>query len=402
MADDDDGGDDRIIPFPDIKGLGEWEADDVLPSPRAWLLGNSFCRCFLSSLIGDGGVGKTAVRYLQALAMATGRPLTGEHVFQRCRVLIVSLEDDADELRRRIMAACLHYNIRRAELAGWLYLAAPGGDAGKLLTINRQGSLEVGVLTAQLEAVIRKRRIDVVMLDPFVKAHSIQENDNSAMDRAVQLLSDMGARHNISIDIPHHVSKGLAEPGNAQRGRGSSSFVDALRLAYTLSPMSSDEAKMFSIPDDQRRSFIRLDKAKLNLARMTGSAQWFKLVSVRLGNGTEHYPNGDEVQTVETWLPPETWGGLSEEVLNSILDAIEQGLPDGSRYSAGPNAAASRAAWQVVTKVAPHKSEQQAREIVRTWLASGLLVEIAYRNPATRKEAKGLRVDGTKRPGTLL
>jgi hypothetical protein len=86
-------------------GLGEWNAalDIDPPPPRGWLLGNTFCRKFLSSLIGAGGSGKTALRYAQALALATGRSdITGEQVFERCRVLIVSLEDDADELRRRI------------------------------------------------------------------------------------------------------------------------------------------------------------------------------------------------------------------------------------------------------------------------------------------------------------
>ncbi len=86
------------------------------PPPRGWLLGNTFCRRFLSSLIRDGGVGKTAVRYAQALALATGRDLTGEHVFQRARVLIISLEDDADELRRRVLAARLHFNIPASDL----------------------------------------------------------------------------------------------------------------------------------------------------------------------------------------------------------------------------------------------------------------------------------------------
>ena len=42
--------------------LGEWDAgdDDTIPPPRGWLLGTSFCRGFASSLLGDGGVGKTA------------------------------------------------------------------------------------------------------------------------------------------------------------------------------------------------------------------------------------------------------------------------------------------------------------------------------------------------------
>jgi AAA domain len=108
-----------------ISGLNVWSAgkDIDAPPPRGWLLGNTFCRRFLSSLFGDGGVGKTAVRYAQALALATGRNLTGEHVFQRARVLIISLEDDADELRRRILAARLHFNIPASDLDGWLFLS---------------------------------------------------------------------------------------------------------------------------------------------------------------------------------------------------------------------------------------------------------------------------------------
>ena len=90
-------------PNGDAAELGEWDAgDDSAPiPPRGWLLGNIFCRGFVSSLIAEGGAGKTALRTAQALALTSGRPITGEHVFQRCRVLIVSLEDDMDELRRR-------------------------------------------------------------------------------------------------------------------------------------------------------------------------------------------------------------------------------------------------------------------------------------------------------------
>jgi hypothetical protein len=126
---------------PEPVGLGEWDAgDDVeLPPPRAWLLGNIFCRKFMSSLIADGGVGKTALRYAQLVSLATGRSLTGDFVFERCRVLIVSLEDDRDELRRRIRAVCLRYNIALSDLKGWLYLSSPGAGAGKLMTLDKRG-----------------------------------------------------------------------------------------------------------------------------------------------------------------------------------------------------------------------------------------------------------------------
>jgi hypothetical protein len=92
--------------------------DDInLPPPREWLLSNQFCRKFLSSLIAPGAGGKTALRTVQFISLATGRALTGQYVFRRCRVLLISLEDDIDELRRRIAAARIHFNIDRRGLA---------------------------------------------------------------------------------------------------------------------------------------------------------------------------------------------------------------------------------------------------------------------------------------------
>jgi len=380
-------------------GLGEWDAgDDVAPPPpRGWLLGNIFARRFMSSLLGDGGVGKTALRYAQLLSAATGRPLTGDHVFERCRVLIVSLEDDADELRRRILALRLHYKIDRSELKGWLFLCAPGAAGGKLMTLDKNGALVSGQLAAKLEAVIVARGIEILSIDPFVKSHSVEENSNSLIDEVVQLLTTLAAKHNAAIDAPHHTSKGTADPGNADRGRGASSMKDAARLVYTLAPMSADEARELGVAEAERRRLIRMDSGKVNIAPPMAEAKWFKLVGVRLGNASALYPNGDEVQAVEPWQPPDTWAGLSHSLLNQILSAIDAGMPDGNRYSHTPSAA-DRAAWKVVLEHAPDKTEAQGREIIRTWVKNGVLVPYDYDNPATRKSVKGLKLDTTKRP----
>jgi AAA domain len=380
-------------------GLGELDAglDIELPSPRGWLYGVSFCRRFLSSLLGDGAVGKTAVRYAQYLSLVIARSLTGEYVFQRCRVLIISLEDDINELRRRIWAVCLHHKIKRSELAGWLFYAAPGAACGKLMTMDARGNLLRGKLADYLEAVIAARKIDLVAIDPFVKSHSVEENNNSAIDDVAQILTDLSAKYDIAIDAPHHVSKGPADPGNANRGRGASAMNNAGRLVYTLTTMSPEEAKIFGINEDERKSFVRLDSAKVNITRSTGAAKWFRLIGVNLGNATDMYPNGDEVQTVEPWKPPELWADLSSDLLNKILTVIDNGLPDGNRYSDNQNAK-ERAAWRIVKEHAPKKTEAQAREIISTWVKTGLLVVEKYENPTTRKEANGLSVNNAKRP----
>ncbi|MEK9281187.1 helicase RepA family protein [Bradyrhizobium sp. ISRA442] len=377
-------------------GLNEWDAGDFvdMPPPREWLLGNQFCRRFLSGLLAPGATGKTALRTLQYLALATGRPLTGQHVFKRGRVLLLSLEDDDSELQRRLAAARIHHGIEPADLKGWLFCATPKGI--KLAEI-KDGVRATGPLEAMLRRTIRDRQIDLVGLDPFVKLHGMEENDNGAMDFVCGLLVKLAIEFNIAVDVPHHTKKGQQLAGDADAGRGASAARDAGRLMYTLTRMSDGEGETFGIPAEERRLYVRLDSSKVNIAPPSGEATWFKLIGVPLENGTPDYPNGDEVQTVVPWHPPKTWDGISSAQLNAALDEIEAGMPNGQRYSdAGP--AKTRAAWPVVQRHCPDRTEPQCRQIVNTWVENGVLFNEEYDDPIDRKSRKGLRVCHGKRP----
>jgi AAA domain len=387
----------RQHPDWDKDPLGVWDAgeDDYSIPPRAWLLGAVFCRRFLSSLVADGGTGKTALRLAQLISLAIGRSLTGEHVHRRCRVLVVSLEDDRDELRRRVYAVLRHHRIDPAEVRGWLFLAAP---KGLRLAEMKDGEPKAGELERLLRDTIDTRKIDVVSLDPFIKSHGLEENSNNAVDYVCTLLAKLAIELDCAIDLPHHTRKGSAGAGDADRGRGASAMKDAARLVYTLTPMSPEEAERFGIAEAERRSLIRLDSGKVNIAPPSADATWFRLIGVPLGNGAGIYPHGDNVQTVERWQPPDTWGALDAPLLNRILDDLEAGLPRGSRYSAAPKAGDDRAAWRVVVRHAQDKTEAQAREIIRAWLKSGTLYAEDYEDPDQRKTRAGLRVNPTKRP----
>jgi hypothetical protein len=328
--------------------------EDTAPiAPRGWLLANVFCRGYISGLLAQGAAGKTALRVAQALALATGRELTGEHIFQRSRVLIVTLEDSIDELRRRVRAAMLHHAVAPEEVKGWLYLWAP---AGMRVAEHREGSRAVvaGELERQLRVEIVAREIDLVMIDPLVKAHSCDENDNGAIDGVSIILAQIGADLNCGIDTSHHAPKASgSDPGDSGRARGASSFRDAARLLYTITAMSEAEREGFGITEAERRSLIRLDSAKVNIAPPSIEAKWFRIVGVPLGNRTELYPHGDEVPTVEPWQPPDLWRGISNVTANEILDQIERGPAEGRRYSASNRGADERTAWQVVKATAP-------------------------------------------------
>jgi hypothetical protein len=356
--------------------------DDVdLPPPRAWLLGNSFARKFLSSLFADGGVGKTALRYAQLIALAAGRPITGEHVFQRCRVLIVSLEDDRDELQRRVEAVLRHHGIDRSETKGWLFYATPGAAAGKLMMSGKFGTLIRGKLAASIEAVVAARGIDIVSIDPFVKSHSVEENSNSAIDDVVQVLTDLMTKYNIAVDVPHHVAKAAdTAAGNANRGRGASAMKDAGRLIYTLTSMSSDEAKAFGIPEQDRRLYIRIDSAKVNILRPSIAAKWFHLVGIPLGNTSELYPSGDNVQTVEVWKPPGAFDNVTVEHQHTV-----HAKAAGGKYAYDHRATGIWIGEIIAEVTGLDAGEQRAliQRILDEWIKTGVLKKVS------RNEGKG-------------
>jgi hypothetical protein len=364
--------------------------------PRGWLSATQFCRQFLSLLIAPGGTGKTALRYLQAIELAreTTETITGFKKFQRCKVLIIGLEDGRDEMDRRIQAALIHHRIKRAEIKEHLFCWSP---KGMKLAEMKGNSRQIGELERRLRGKIERLGIDLVLVDPLIKAHGLEENSNEAMDFVCELLTKLTIEYNIAIDTSQHTRKGTLVAGDADNARGASATRDAGRLGYTLSTMTDEEAATFGIEPGQRRFYVRLDKAKVNIEPPAEKATWFKLVGVRLGNGNEMYPNGDEVQTVEPWTPPDTWANLSNTALNAALTEIDAGMSNGQRYSGAPNAK-ERAAWPVVQRHCPDKTEAQCREIVRTWLKTGLLFAKEYDDPVDRKKRDGLCVNTAKRP----
>jgi len=72
-------------------------------------------------------------------------------------------------------------------------------------------------------------------------------------------------------------------------------------------------------PAEERGLYDRLDSAKTNIAVRSTKAE---------------YPNGDNVQVVEPWSPSETWAGLSNDDVNSILTKIALGPGGGNHYTA--------------------------------------------------------------------
>jgi hypothetical protein len=359
-------------------------ADLAALRPREWVYGHFLIRRFVSVLGAPGGTGKTAYAIAVALSVALGRPLVEEPVHSPGPVWIYNLEDPRDEVLRRVQAALIAHRIPATDLASRLYLDSGREQPLILATRLPDGSTVATPLVQALIAELTRRQVRLLIVDPFVKSHRLEENRNEQVDFAATLWSQVADAAGCAILLVHHFRKG-GIAGDADAFRGASALVDAARAAVTLSVMSEREAEGFKVLPDERRLHVRSDNAKLNLAPPPDRAVWLRLRSVDL-------PNGDRVQAVVRWEPPTAWEGLSGTALLDVLREIDAAPEDDlwcTRKQAG-----ERWAGKLLMRFGD-RSEQQATTILQGWEKSGLLTQVTFNNK-NRKERRGYRVDQEK------
>lgn len=383
---------DDVPAFPATEiSFDEWNA---IP-PRERVYGHFLYRKFISAIGAPGGAGKTAYATAIAFAIATWRNLLGEKVHESGAVWIYNLEDPRVELLRRVKAAAIAHSISFAEISGRLFLDS-GRDRPLIIAKKmRDGSLLSWPQVPALIAEIKARGVRLLIVDPFVRSHAVEENHNDEIDFVAALWAHVADQADCAILLVHHFNKG-GVGGQASSFRGATALIDASRAAVTLTTMSAEEAQKLGIGEKDRWQYVRVDNAKLNLAPPPDSAVWLHLEGVDLDNATEGH-EADNVQSVKRWEPPSLWAETTSKDLNSALDLIASGPEPGMLYTASRRSGGLRWAGQVLVRELG-VTEGQAAQMISTWLKSGLLTEVRFDHPKTRKEASGLRVNDGLRP----
>lgn len=358
-------------------------ADLAALRPREWVYGHFLIRRFVSVLGAPGGTGKTAYALAVALAVALGRPLVEEPVHSPGRAWIYNLEDPRDELLRRVQAALIAHRIPATDLAGRLFL-----DSGRDQPLVVAARLPDGtvVATPVVEALIeelRRRQVTLLVVDPFVKSHRLEENRNEQIDFAAALWSRVADAAGCAVLLVHHFRKG-GIAGDADAFRGASALVDAARAAVALRSMDEKEAERFGVDEAERWFFVRADNAKLNLAPRPLDATWLQLRSIAL-------PNGDHVQAVARWRPASVFKDLTLAASADLIEQLGSPRDDGERWSARKQDS-ERWAGSLITRVVGC-TEEQARAILDGYFASKALRTVEYQSPKQRKARKGLEHD---------
>jgi hypothetical protein len=395
------------------------ELEPIDPSelpPREWLIGTTLLRGETTMIGSPGGVGKTAIIMAYGFAFATGREdIVGEHIFQTGKVWILTLEDDRLEMKRRIAALMLSHKVSNADLKGKVWLNAASDRPILLAEAAGENTIRVCIDVEAIKYHVKKLGIGLVIIDPLVKSHRLNEIDNGQLDALATMFNGIAKETGCAVVLAHHFRKPAA--GQADTGtsgfRGGTSLPNAFRVNRILVPMTATEAagKMvggerqggFGIPEEEAYRYIRFEDVKANLAPKE-KAFWFELHSTPLGNTHVNpiYTKGDNVQAAHRWYPGQvlqnTLDDLTGDMVRHIFNVWREPYAIGGKKKDGqwwwsprrngnhPKNGGDemvdtcRWAGRVIVTTG-NVTEEQAARLLDAWKKAGVWTEEEYTNP---------------------
>lgn len=348
----------------------EWVEPETI-QPRQWIYGKFLMRGIVSGLIASGGVGKSSLSIAIGLSMVSGKTLLHDTPKDNLKVWLWNGEDSQEELTRRIIATCKHYKLKQDDIKGRLFFDSGLNQEIIIAEATRQSKAQLNNrLIEQIKDKIISNKIDLMVIDPFVSSHRVEENDNGAIDLVVKTWAKIAQDCNCSILLVHHISKTGGSAATAESARGASSFIGALRACWVLNPMTDELAESYGIENPAQ--YVAINNAKANLALRESKAKWLKLEGVSLENNRSHNLNeADFVGVVSKWTPPDPFDDMTVEDLENCKEAIRQG-----EYKESPQA--NNWVGHIIGSTIGKDSESKAgkkeiNRIIKTWIASGEL-----------------------------
>jgi hypothetical protein len=127
------------------------------------------------------------------------------------RVLLYAAEDALHIVRRRLEGICAAAGVRLQDI-DFQVITAP--------TVR----LDLPADRARLEQTVQRLRPRLLILDPFVRLHRIDENLSGEVAPLLAFLRELQRQYQMAIMVVHHAKKGGANIRAGQSLRGTSEF----------------------------------------------------------------------------------------------------------------------------------------------------------------------------------
>lgn len=202
----------------------------INPQPDApqWLVRDLWTIAAVGVIGGQPKVGKSWLGLDLAVSVASGTPALGRFPVEATGPALIYLAEDAlPRVRDRVAHLCRHRGLDLARLD----LQVVTADRLRLDTERDQ---------LALDQTVQRLRPTLLLLDPLVRLHSLDENSASDLASLLGFLRALNRRHQVALILVHHLAK------RSRRNLGQS-----LRGSSDLHAWTDSACYLVRRPDDR-------------------------------------------------------------------------------------------------------------------------------------------------------
>lgn len=197
----------------------------------------------ITYMFGSPGCGKSWLMFEVARAVSGGTQFLGTIETTQAKVLIVDEENSWYELKRRASLLTLEPNLP-------IYFKSITG-----FKLDNKESLE------EIIKFCKRESVELVILDPFVAMHSLEENSATDMQKVMDFMQ-MFLQHQITVMFIHHSRKG-GFMTSAENTRGSSAINGRADSAILVEKVSNDEFQLIDVKQLKSRRGKPMDSFRV-------------------------------------------------------------------------------------------------------------------------------------------
>ena len=345
------------------------EINEIALPKRRWVYAKHHIRKYVSVTASAGGIGKTSLTMVEGLAVATGRELLGEAVRETTNVWILNLEDPLEEMRLRLAAAMNHYKISHDDIKGRLFMDGEDTVQITLAAEGREGVILNEALLKYMADRIVENNIGLVIIDPFVSVHMVNENSNMAVQQVVSMLRRLARDTEAAVHAVHHVRKGNGEDATIDSVRGAGSLIGAARAARVINRITPEDAIALGVEECDALGIFRVDDGKANLAPPSDKAVYRRMQSVEIANG-EH------IGVATQFKLPDMFDGVTVENARNVQKLVQEAEANQTPYRASVQAAnyvGHAVAQELNLDWEKDRDKAKIKAIVKKWIKTNVL-----------------------------
>jgi RecA-family ATPase len=208
------------------------------PAPRVFIIPEWVPKKATTAVYAEGGRGKTLLSLLLQASCA-GRIPWGGLASEQCRSVGLYCEDDDDELHRRMIDICEHFERTPNDFEGMTTISGFGRN-NVLVEPDTQGRMKSTPKFQMLEKLISAERAGLVTLDTAADVFAGDENNRQQVRQFIGFLNGLAYDHDCAVLLNAHPSRTGIRTGDIDGGN--TAWNNSVRCRLSLEVASGADA----------------------------------------------------------------------------------------------------------------------------------------------------------------